>query len=72
MNLSESDIVLALRRCQAATRDYLTAVYRFGGEWTAEKAERATYATAFRELTGREATQDELDTMTGVKQEATP
>lgn len=70
--MNDHEIVLALRRCQAATREFVLAACRDGGEWTARKAERATYSVAFRELAGRDPTPDELDTMTGVtQQEAT-
>lgn len=71
--MSDREIVLALRRCQAATRDFVFAACRNGGEWTARKVERATYSVAFRELVGREPTPEELNMMTGVTQmEATP
>lgn len=67
--MNAAAIVLALRRCQAATREFVFAACRYGGEWTARKAERATYSAAFRELAGRDPTPDELDTMTGVIQQ---
>lgn len=70
--MSDREIALALRRCQAATRDFVLAICRNGGERTARKAERATYSVAFRELAGRDPTKDELDMMTGATpQEAT-